>query len=1628
MSPAPGSLFRSAHHLFSIALAVVLGASLLTHPALGGTVAIPRAAATSWAQRFVGPSSVSSSDDRAVKTVVDASGNVYVTGVSSNGFSSVSTLGLGTLSATGIASATGVISRNIVIFNTPIFGGTVTVTSSPSVGIFNFSYFGGVEDYYTAKYSAVDGSLLWSQRFDGGGADHVADMVLDADGNVIVTGSASGQFCTIKYSGADGQIVWVQREVPPTPVSSYAPTAVPVAVAVDPAGNVAVTGYVMGNYFDYFTVKYAKADGAKLWQQQYDGPGHDLDAPSAVAMDVAGNVIVTGHRQGTVGVTGTGDGNIYTVKYASATGAVVWEQSHYGTIYTAQGKALAVDSAGNVIITGTDQNAAKNFDIYTAKYAAADGALIWEHRYDGPAAKDDLGNAVAVDNNDDVVITGFSKNATDMDIYTAKYAAVDGALVWEQRYDSPDHKDDAGVAIKITPSGKVIITGTSRNAAGNDDFYTASYAAADGALLWERRYDGPAHGTDQPASLAVDASGNAVVTGFSYNGHDNDFYTAKYAAADGGIVWEQRYNSIALGDHQALAVAHDASGNAVVTGSSRNASGNLDFYTAKYAAATGALVWEVRYDGPAHGDDEGRAIAVDASGNVVVTGSSSNGTNKDIYTAKYAAATGALLWERRYNGTSNQDDFGNAVTVDSAGDVIVVGASGESPANLALGPIFYDSNGVLTIDGANSGTVAAGTLNLAGATVVGNNLVLGNGVVFSGGAITISRNWNTGLTFGSTTAANLNIGTGLLALNQGLITPSVVLASLTIGKGNYANNYTTNLSGNNYAVYVVKYAGATGNSLWQNRSYSSSYDSAAAVAVDSANNVFITGTKGASYYTAKYAFNGLPLWERTYGGLGGLAFNNGRALAVDSSGNVIVTGASLGNIFATARVPLQGGANLYNLDYYTAKYAASNGAILWEKRYDGPGGNSVDEPYAVAVDAQGNAVVTGYSDDGTNADFYTAKYASADGALIWEKRYDDPDHGRDYAKALAMDPAGNVVVTGYSYDTGHLDARTVAYGSDGTQAWVYSQPGLNGDVSVGNAVSVDAQGNVFVVGAAMQNQVGSYLIQKLASGGQLLISQPVNTPLASSSTVNFGTDNSATSPSKTFTITNSGGTVLNLGSIIKDGAGSGSYTVTSLSSSSLAPGASTTFTVTFSSHSNGAYPAALHIASDDPVTGTYDILLSGAGSAAATATANFVSGGWATLNGSANPNGVATTVYFQYGTGTGYGSSTQSLNIGNGNSSVPVSINLAGLAKGTTYHYRLVTNSGGTLTYGADQTLTTAAVSTPAWHSAQVTALTNPSLNNMADGFRTGAVHNGWNLYYYKGTDNNIWCVFWSGTQWTQQQLTTSADVADWLAFGTSYSLCCYQTSTNSLACTYYNGSNWVSALLPPAVRAVSNVHISGVPPPTYPDDVAGDIVIDNGWNIIYYRGLDGQLYAEQWNGSNWGATPLGGAGTVKGSVAVDPVSHLIYYQGTDNHLWCYQWTGKIWQQVKLSSTANVGGSIAADHNGLMAYYRSSVDNSAWTVYWNGKIWAQLQLNGQASMSSSATSASGVAPYTQQYDTLYLDNNGQCQALYWSGAAWVHILLGDGAANLTGGLSLQPTMHWAFARRSDGNVVVFYYQ
>lgn len=91
-----------------------------------------------------------------------------------------------------------------------------------------------------------------------------------------------------------------------------------------------------------------------------------------------------------------------------------------------------------------------------------------------------------------------------------------------------------------------------------------------------------------------------------------------------------------------------------------------------------------------------------------------------------------------------------------------------------------------------------------------------------------------------------------------------------------------------------------------------------------------------------------------------------------------------------------------------------------------------------------------------------------------------------------------------------------------------------------------------------------------------------------------------------------------------------------------------------------------------------------------TGSASHVSSSAATVSGSVNPNGSATTYQVQFGPSTAYGYSSAPVSAGSGNANLPVSVTLGGLKPRTTYHYRLVASTAHTTVVGGDQTFTTA--------------------------------------------------------------------------------------------------------------------------------------------------------------------------------------------------------------------------------------------------------------------------------------------------------------------------------------------------
>jgi hypothetical protein len=134
--------------------------------------------------------------------------------------------------------------------------------------------------------------------------------------------------------------------------------------------------------------------------------------------------------------------------------------------------------------------------------------------------------------------------------------------------------------VAVDSSGNVIVTGYSMGSVSYD-YATLKYSSA-GVPLWTNRYNGPGNADDEPRAVAVDGSNNVIVTGISWvTGRANDYTTIKYSSK-GVPLWTARYNGPGNGDDRSSAVALDRSGNLIVTGWSVGSAGHEDFATIKY--------------------------------------------------------------------------------------------------------------------------------------------------------------------------------------------------------------------------------------------------------------------------------------------------------------------------------------------------------------------------------------------------------------------------------------------------------------------------------------------------------------------------------------------------------------------------------------------------------------------------------------------------------------------------------------------------------------------------------------------------------------------------------------------------------------------------------------------------------------------------------------------------------------------------------------------------------------------------------------------------------------------------------------------------------------------------------------
>lgn len=404
-----------------------------------------------------------------------------------------------------------------------------------------------------------EGNCLWSKRFGDLAYQSASGLTMDKDGNVIVTGVIKGQTdfgggallsagdwdVFLAKLGPNGDHLWSRS-------FGDGDAQIAFGVAVDGEDNVLVAGNISGQADfgggpllsagskDIFLAKFDH-DGGHAWSKLF-GDAETQDAAS-VAVDGAGNVLVTGGVEGQINfggetLTSKGGFDIFVAKFDSA-GSHLWSKL-FGDSASQAASGIGVDSAGNVLVTGYIQGqadfgggaltSAGGEDIFIAKLGP-NGDHVWSRIFGD--ASHQRATSLAVDGSDNLIVAGYIYGPTDFgggalsglsgdtngDAFLAKFDTT-GAHLWSKRFNGVLFQEASAVA--VDQSGNVLVTGYIQgqadfgggpiaSAGGLGDVFLAKFNPA-GNHLWSKRFG---DATNQAGrSVALDGAGNVLVTGF----------------------------------------------------------------------------------------------------------------------------------------------------------------------------------------------------------------------------------------------------------------------------------------------------------------------------------------------------------------------------------------------------------------------------------------------------------------------------------------------------------------------------------------------------------------------------------------------------------------------------------------------------------------------------------------------------------------------------------------------------------------------------------------------------------------------------------------------------------------------------------------------------------------------------------------------------------------------------------------------------------------------------------------------------------------------------------------------------------------------------------------------------------
>jgi hypothetical protein len=270
------------------------------------------------------------------------------------------------------------------------------------------------------------------------------------------------------------------------------------------------------------------------------------------------------------------------------------------------------------------------------KLHADDGSIAWLETVGGPAGKDDIAWSVVVGPDDNPVITGFMVGAEGSAHFrTIKFDKADHSLIWDRVEPGAVNNVSRAGWLAVAEGGDIVMVNRTWSSISSYDVVLRRYAAADGATVYARVYDSPDNRLDDPRDMVCDDAGDIYVAGV----HSSNYMVLKFDGATGDTLWTNGYDGPPGWYDVADCVALNASGEVILSGFSDGSGSGWDVATVGFDAATGDRHWVARFDGQDSQADEGRVIACSDLGDIYVAGYSySIVSNMDLLALRYCSA------------------------------------------------------------------------------------------------------------------------------------------------------------------------------------------------------------------------------------------------------------------------------------------------------------------------------------------------------------------------------------------------------------------------------------------------------------------------------------------------------------------------------------------------------------------------------------------------------------------------------------------------------------------------------------------------------------------------------------------------------------------------------------------------------------------------------------------------------------------------------------------------------------------------------------------------------------------------------------------------------------------------------